>query len=216
MVLSTDKAVYPVNAMGMTKALMEKIMIAKSLKFTNSETVFCGTRYGNVLASRGSVIPLFISQIKSGMPITITDPNMTRFMMSLDEAIDLVLYAFKNGNNGDLYVHKAPACTIGILVKALLKIYKADNEIKVIGTRHGEKLHETLISGEDREKAVEIGKYIRIPPDSRNLNYDLYFTDGESKSLQQKGYSSNNVKKLNLSQTIKLLKKLEIVKKSLK
>ena len=175
-VLSTDKAVYPINAMGMTKALSEKVMIAKSRNLNGSGTTFCGTRYGNVMASRGSVIPLFTEQIKSGKPITITDPNMTRYMMTLEDAVDLVLFAFDKGNNGDIFVQKSPACTIETLAKALLEIYNASNPIKIIGTRHGEKLYETLVNREEMEKAENLGNYFRIPADNRDLNYGKYFS----------------------------------------
>ena len=209
-VLSTDKAVYPVNAMGMTKALMEKVMISQALTLSESNQTICGTRYGNVMASRGSVIPLFIKQIKSA--ITVTDPKMTRFMMSLDDATDLVLYAFENGVNGDIFVQKAPSCEVGTLIIALQKIFSVKNEIKVIGTRHGEKLHETLVNRGDMAKAEDLGKYFRIPADNRNLNYNSFFTDGEEEINNATDYSSNNVGLLNVDQTVELLSNLDIVK----
>ena len=203
-VLSTDKAVYPINAMGMSKALMEKIMIAKSRE-TNLSTILCGTRYGNVMASRGSVIPLFIEQIKSGKPLTITDPNMTRFMMTMDEAVDLVLYAFEHGEPGDIFVQKAPASTIHDLAKALLDLYNAKNEIKIIGTRHGEKLYESLVNREEMAKAVDLGDYYRIPSDTRDLNYALYFSEGQDKISQVEEYTSHNTERLDVEGIKKML-----------
>ena len=214
-VLSTDKAVYPINAMGMTKAVMEKVMISKALKNKSDKIIFCGTRYGNVMGSRGSVIPLFIKQIKSGKPITITDPRMTRFMMSLDDAISLVLFAFNNGKNGDIFVQKSPACNVETLVKALVEIFNAKNKIKTIGTRHGEKLFETLVSREDMAKAEVLDNYYKIPADDRNLNYDSYFIEGENMITKPIEYNSNNTHQLNLDETIKLLLSLDIIKKSL-
>jgi UDP-glucose 4-epimerase len=214
-VLSTDKAVNPINAMGMSKALMEKVMIAKSRTIADNSTVLCGTRYGNVMASRGSVIPLFVDQIKQNKPLTITDPEMTRFMMTLEGAVGLVMFAFKNGEQGDMFIQKAPACTIQILAKALKKIYQADTEIKVIGTRHGEKLFETLVNREEMSKAVDIGKFYRIPADTRDLNYNLYFTNGESKISKIEDYTSHNTERLDLEETINLLIKLDLVKKNL-
>jgi UDP-glucose 4-epimerase len=179
-VLSTDKAAYPINAMGISKAMMEKVAIAKARSLgENPETTICVTRYGNVMASRGSVIPLWIDQIKAGNPITITDPNMTRYMMTLDDAVDLVLYAFENGNSGDLFVQKAPAATLSVLAQALKEMLQADNEVRVIGTRHGEKLYETLVTREEMFKSEDMGNYFRIPADSRDLNYDKYFSEGE-------------------------------------
>ncbi len=169
--LSTDKAVYPINAMGMSKALMEKVFVAKSRTVDPDKTLICGTRYGNVMASRGSVIPLFVSQIKSGKPLTVTNPDMTRFLMSIEEAVDLVLYAFENGNQGDRFVRKSPASTIGVLAQALKEIFEVDNEIKIIGTRHGEKMHETLLTKEEHLVAQDLGDFYRIPPDTRDLNY---------------------------------------------
>ncbi len=177
-VLSTDKSVYPINAMGMSKALMEKVMVAKSRNLNDNSTVLCGTRYGNVMATRGSVIPLFVEQIKNSQPLTITDPKMTRFMMTLDDSIDLVLYAFKHGKQGDIFVQKSPAVTIMDLAQALKELYKTDNEIRIIGTRHGEKLYETLVNREEMAKAEDLGKYFRIPADNRDLNYNKYFSKG--------------------------------------
>ena len=178
-VLSTDKAAYPINAMGISKAMMEKVAIAKGRAMGESAaTTICCTRYGNVMASRGSVIPLWVDQIKSGKPITITDPNMTRFMMTLDDAVDLVMYAFENGHNGDLFVQKAPAATLKVLSEALIQLYNTNIEIKVIGTRHGEKLYETLVTREEMAKAIDMGDYYRIPCDNRDLNYDKYFIEG--------------------------------------
>jgi len=214
-VLSTDKAVYPINAMGMSKALGEKVMVAKSRELINTETLFCGTRYGNVMASRGSVIPLFIEQIKNKVPISITDPGMTRFMMTLDDAVDLVLYAFNNSNNGDIFVQKAPASTIEILAKALKHIYKADNEIKIIGTRHGEKLYETLVNREEMAKAVDCGSYYRIPADNRDLNYGKFYSEGEEKVINFEDYTSHNTERLDLNEMIELLYKLPVIRKDI-
>lgn len=214
-VLSTDKAAYPINAMGMSKALMEKVMIARSRSNDSLNQVFCGTRYGNVMASRGSVIPLFIEQIKAGNPLTITDPNMTRFMMTLEDAVDLVLVAFTNGMPGDLFVQKAPAATILTLAKALLELYESKCEIKIIGTRHGEKLYETLVNREDMVKAIDIGNYYRIPADNRNLNYAQYFSEGIQDVSKSDEYHSNNTKLLNIEEMKKLLLKLPILKKEI-
>jgi len=208
-ILSTDKAVYPINAMGISKALMEKTMIAKSR--TSSGTVFCGTRYGNVMASRGSVIPLFVDQIKSGEPLTITDPKMTRFMMTLDDAVDLVLFAFENGEPGDMFVQKSPAATIDVLAKALIELYNSSSEIKIIGTRHGEKLYETLVSTEEMIKAEDLKNYFRIPADNRNLNYELYFSKGSSDSAQIEDYHSHNTNRLTVEETKSLLLKLNFI-----
>jgi len=215
-ILSTDKAVYPINAMGMSKALMEKIMVAKARLANPAKTVFCGTRYGNVMASRGSVIPLFISQIKEGKPITITDPTMTRFMMTIDDAIDLVLYAFENGKPGDMFVQKAPAATIEMLASALKKLFKADNPIKIIGTRHGEKLFETLLTREEMAKAEDLGKYYRIPMDDRDLNYGLYFTEGKKEVSLKEDYNSHNTYRLNEDELTELLLKVDYVREELK
>jgi UDP-glucose 4-epimerase len=211
-VLSTDKAVYPINAMGMSKALSEKIMVAKSRNLNGCSTILSGTRYGNVMASRGSVIPLFIEQIKSGKPVTITDPNMTRFMMTLNDAVDLVLFAFTNGQQGDIFVQKSPASTIEVLARALKELYKADNEIKIIGTRHGEKLYETLVNREEMTKAENLENYYRIPADTRDLNYNLYFNQGESKVSVAEEYTSHNTYRLNMEETMKLLLKLDFIK----
>lgn len=211
--LSTDKAVYPVNAMGMSKALMEKILLAKSR--ISPETSFIGTRYGNVMASRGSVIPLFIKQIKNNEPITITDPKMTRFMMTLDEAVELVLYAFSDGENGDIYVQKAPAATIETLAIALKDIFKSSVPIKIIGTRHGEKAYESLLSREERVKAVDKGNYYKVPDDDRDLNYQNYFSEGEVEVSQVEDYNSNNTNLLNVAQMKELLLNLDYVKEEL-
>lgn len=212
-VLSTDKAAYPINAMGMSKAMMEKVMIAKSRNIDDSKTIFCGTRYGNVMASRGSVIPLFVDQIKKGAPITITDINMTRFMMTLEDAVDLVLYAFEHGRQGDLFVQKSPAATIEILAKAILELYKADNSINIIGTRHGEKLYETLVNKEDMIKAQDLGKYYRIPADNRDLNYNQFFSEGNTEMDQLEEYHSHNTSRLNLEEMKELLLKLPLIRK---
>jgi len=212
-VLSTDKAVYPINAMGMTKALSEKVMVAQSRNLNGSGTVFCGTRYGNVMASRGSVIPLFVSQMKAGLPITVTDPNMTRFMMSLESAVDLVLFAFENGENGDIFVKKSPATTIGTLAHAIRELYKSECEIKLIGSRHGEKLYETLVNREEMVKAIDMGGFYRIPADTRDLNYNKYFTEGTEAVSQIEEYHSHNSKRLNLDETKELLLSLRFIRK---
>ena len=214
-VLSTDKAVYPINAMGMSKALMEKLMVAKARAHGDSGTIFCGTRYGNVMGSRGSVIPLFISQILAGEPLTITDPNMTRFMMSIDDAVDLVVYAFEHGNPGDVFVQKAPAATIETLARALKKLFKADNEIRIIGTRHGEKLYETLLTREEMARAEDMGHYYRIPADIRDMNYACYFTEGKTEVAGNKDYHSHNTQQLDEEGLIALLLKLDFVRSSL-
>ncbi len=214
-VLSTDKAVYPINAMGMSKALMEKLMVAKARANGDSGTIFCGTRYGNVMGSRGSVIPLFISQILAGEPMTITDPSMTRFMMSIDDAVDLVVYAFEHGNPGDVFVQKAPAATIETLAKALKKLFKGDNEIRIIGTRHGEKLYETLLTRAEMARAEDMGDYYRIPADIRDLNYACYFTEGETKVSGHEDYHSHNTRQLDEDGLIELLFNLDFVKSSL-
>jgi len=210
-VLSTDKAVYPINAMGMSKALAEKVMVAKS-RNGNNGTILCGTRYGNVMASRGSVIPLFVEQIKAGTPITITEPQMTRYMMSLDDAVELVLFAFNNGNQGDIFVQKSPAATIETVAKALLDLYNASNEIKIIGIRHGEKIYETLVNREEMVKAEDMDDYYRIPADTRNLNYNKFFTEGESKIFNTEEYTSHNTRRLNLEETKELLLKLRFIR----
>ena len=214
-VLSTDKAVYPINAMGMSKALSEKVMVAKSRNITGNGPVFCGTRYGNVMASRGSVIPLFIEQIKKGSPLTITDPSMTRFMMTLEDAVELVLFAFKNGKQGDLFVQKAPAATISTLAQALKELYKADNPIKIIGTRHGEKVYEVLVNREDMVKAEDMGDFYRIPADTRDLNYEQFFSEGTDVSKVEE-YHSHNTKRLDIDGTKELLLKLDVIRKDLK
>jgi UDP-glucose 4-epimerase len=215
-VLSTDKAVYPINAMGMSKALSEKVMVAKSRNLNGTGMVFCGTRYGNVMASRGSVIPLFADQIKKGNPLTITDPNMTRYMMTLDDAVDLVLFAFENGNPGDIFVQKSPACTIEVLAKALLEIYNADNQIKIIGTRHGEKLYETLVNREEMIKAEDLGNFYRIPADTRDLNYNRFFIEGEAQISQMEEYTSHNTRRLNIEETKELLMRLDFIQDELR
>lgn len=211
--LSTDKAAYPINAMGMTKALMEKNVIARSRQLEKNDTVLCLTRYGNVMASRGSVIPLFVEQIENNQPITITNPEMTRYMMTLDEAVDLVLFAFKNGNQGDLFVQKAPACTIETLAKAIVELKgNKDTKIVNIGTRHGEKLYEVLVTKEDMIKAEDLGNYYRIPADNRDLNYDRYIQKGNKKLDIEKEYNSHNTKRLDVKGMVKLLKKLDMFK----
>ncbi|MDK2839888.1 MAG: UDP-N-acetylglucosamine 4,6-dehydratase/5-epimerase [Thermosipho sp. (in: thermotogales)] len=212
--LSTDKAVYPVNAMGITKALMEKVAIAKSR--ADNGTTICITRYGNVMASRGSVIPLFISQIRNNQPMTVTDPNMTRFMMTLDEAVDLVLYAFKNGENGDIFVQKAPSATIGLLAETIRKLLKRPNhEIKIIGTRHGEKLYETLITREEMVRAIDLGRYYRIPADTRDLNYNKYFEKGEEVITQAQEYNSHNTRRLTENELMEMLLNLREIQDDL-
>jgi len=211
--LSTDKAAYPINAMGISKAMMEKVAIAESRNLQN--TTVCLTRYGNVMASRGSVIPLFINQIKSGHPLTITDPNMTRFLMSLNDAVDLVLFALEKGNQGDLFVNKAPAATIGDLAKAIKELAKADNEINIIGTRHGEKLYETLCTREEMVKAEDMGDFYRIPADNRDLNYSMYFSEGEKNLAEIEDYHSHNTERLNVEGVKNLISKLALVKKEL-
>ena len=213
--LSTDKAVYPINAMGMSKALMEKLMIANARAHGDSGTIFCGSRYGNVMGSRGSVIPLFISQILAGEPLTITDPHMTRFMMSIDDAVDLVVYAFEHGNPGDIFVQKAPAATIATLARALKKLFKSDDEIRIIGTRHGEKLYETLLTREEMARAEDMGDYYRIPADIRDLNYACYFTEGETKVSGHEDYHSHNTRRLDEDGLIELLLKLDFVRTTL-
>ena len=213
--LSTDKAAYPINAMGISKAMMEKVAIAASRNIPNNTTTICLTRYGNVMASRGSVIPLFIDQIKKGNILTITDPNMTRFLMSLNDAIELVLFAFEHGNQGDLFVNKAPAGTIDDLAKALKELFKADNEIKVIGTRHGEKLYETLCTREEMMKAEDMGYFYRIPADNRNLNYNQFFSEGNLDSTLINDYNSHNTKQLDVNGIKALLMKLPIIQKEL-
>lgn len=215
-VLSTDKAAYPINAMGISKAMMEKVAIARGRSLgADAATTICCTRYGNVMASRGSVIPLWVDQIKSGKPITITDPHMTRFMMTLDDAVDLVLYAFEHGHNGDLFVQKAPAATLEVLAQALKELYKADTEVKVIGTRHGEKLYETLVTREEMVKSIDMGNYYRIPCDDRDLNYDKYFVEGNEDVSRIEDYHSHNTGRLDVEQMKQLLLKLRFIREDL-
>ena len=215
-VLSTDKAAYPINAMGMSKALMEKVMVAKSRILDSNKTIFCGTRYGNVMASRGSVIPLFIELIKSNLPITITDPNMTRFMMSLSDAVELVLFAFNNSQQGDIFIQKAPAASIFTLVEALQQIFNSKSELKIIGTRHGEKMHEALLSKEELLNSDDMDGYYRVKPDTRDLNYAKYFHEGEKSLSTINDYTSENTKRLNTAEMIELLLKLEYVQTEIK
>lgn len=215
-VLSTDKAAYPINAMGISKAMMEKVAIAKGRALgANAPTTICCTRYGNVMASRGSVIPLWVDQMKAGKDITITDPNMTRFMMTLDDAVDLVIYAFQNGQNGDLFVQKAPAATLDVLANALIGLYKLDTEVKVIGTRHGEKLYETLVTREEMAKSEDMGNYFRIPCDTRDLNYDKFFVEGEEKISRIEDYHSHNTSRLDVMGMQQLLLKLDMIREDL-
>ncbi len=213
--LSTDKAVYPINAMGLSKALMEKLMVAKARMQSEKETLLCATRYGNVMASRGSVIPLFLSQLKEGKPVTITDPNMTRFLMSLEDSVNLVLHAFEHGRQGDIFVQKAPASTIGDLAQALKELSGKNNPIRIIGTRHGEKLFESLVSREEMAKVEDMGEYFRIPADNRDLNYDQYFSDGEEQISTLEDYTSHNTERLNVEQVKALLLKLEYIQEEL-
>ena len=214
-VLSTDKAVYPINAMGISKAMAEKLMVAKARSQGDTETVLCATRYGNVMASRGSVIPLFVSQLKEGKPLTVTDPNMTRFLMSLEDSVDLVLYAFEHGAQGDIFVQKAPASTVAALAQALKELFNNNEPVRVIGTRHGEKLYESLISREEMAKAQDMGDYYRIPSDNRDLNYAQYFSEGEEKISSQEDYTSHNTARLNVAQVKELLMKLDYIKEEL-
>jgi UDP-glucose 4-epimerase len=214
-VLSTDKAVYPINAMGLSKALMEKVMVAMSRQLSETDTVLCATRYGNVMASRGSVIPLFISQLKDNKDLTVTDPNMTRFLMSLDESVDLVLHAFENARQGDIFVQKAPASTVGDLATTLRDIFGKKNQIRVIGTRHGEKLYESLVSREEMARAEDMGRYYRIPSDDRDLNYNKYFVDGETKISALDDYTSHNTKRCSVEEVKQLLLNLEYVQEQL-
>jgi UDP-glucose 4-epimerase len=214
-VLSTDKAVYPINAMGQTKALMEKVTVAKSRTLGSEDTVLCATRYGNVMATRGSVIPLFVQQIKEGRPLTVTDPSMTRFLMSLDESLDLVLHAFACGSQGDIFVQKAPASTIGDLVTALKEIFQASNPVQVVGTRHGEKLFESLVSREEMARVEDMGQYYRIPSDNRDLNYAMYFSDGEESISKLDDYTSHNTERLNVEQVKEKLLKLDYIQQQI-
>lgn len=215
-VLSTDKAAYPINAMGISKAMMEKVAIAKGRALgQNAGTTICCTRYGNVMASRGSVIPLWVEQMKEGKAVTITDPNMTRFMMTLDDAVDLVLYAFQHGSNGDLFVQKAPAATLDVLAEALKQLYHLNNEVKTIGTRHGEKLYETLVTREEMAKAIDMGEYYRIPCDTRDLNYDKFFVEGNEEVSRIEDYHSHNTARLDVQGMKQLLLKLEFIREDL-
>jgi UDP-N-acetylglucosamine 4,6-dehydratase/5-epimerase len=215
-VLSTDKAVYPINAMGISKAMMEKLMLAKARTIdADRKTVLCGTRYGNVMASRGSIIPLFIKQIKEGKPLTVTDPKMTRFLMSLDDAVDLVVYAFQHARQGDIFVQKAPACTIHDLAMAVKKIFGSNNDIKIIGTRHGEKLYETLLTREELAKAEDLGDYYRIIPDDRDLNYNKYFTEGAEQVSLMEDYNSHNTHRLTIDEIKEKLLKLDYIQREL-
>lgn len=214
--LSTDKAVYPINAMGLSKAMMEKVMVAKARSLPEkSKTMICGTRYGNVMASRGSVIPLFIEQIKAGKDLTVTDPGMTRFMMTLDDAVDLVLFAYMNGKNGDIFIQKSPASTIHDLAQALIELYNSKSKIKIIGTRHGEKLYETLVNREEMAKASDMGNYFRVKSDNRDLNYESYFSEGQEKLSSLEDYHSHNTERLDVEGTKRLLLKLEMVRNDL-
>jgi UDP-N-acetylglucosamine 4,6-dehydratase len=214
-VLSTDKAVYPINAMGMSKAMMEKVMIAKSRTHHANDTIFCATRYGNVMASRGSVIPLFMKQMLSSEPVTITDPNMTRFLMTLDESVDLVLYAFEHAKPGDIFVQKSPSSTVGELAQAMHELLDSKSELKIIGTRHGEKLYETLLSREEMSRADDLGPYYRIPADARDLNYDKYFSEGEASIPLFEDYTSHNTKRLNVEEIKRTLMKLDVFKQAM-
>jgi len=213
--LSTDKAAYPINAMGISKAMMEKVVIAKSRTVDPDKTLICCTRYGNVMASRGSVIPLFIEQIKSGQPLTVTNPNMTRFLMSLEEAVELVVFAFQNAQAGDIMVQKAPASTIGDLAQAIRELFNVDNEIKIIGTRHGEKRYETLLTKEEYVVAEDMGKFFRVPADKRDLNYDKYFIEGDQKLFSDKEYNSDNTERLNIRQIKEKLMSIDYVRREL-
>lgn len=213
--LSTDKAAYPINAMGISKAMMEKVFVAKSKTVDPERTLICGTRYGNVMASRGSVIPLFIDQIKNGKPLTVTDPNMTRFLMSLEEAVELVVFAFQNAEAGDIMVQKSPASTVRDLAQAIKELFTADNEIKVIGTRHGEKLYETLLTKEEYVVAKDMGGFYRVPADKRDLNYDKYFVEGDQKLSSEEEYNSHNTERLNIEQIKQKLMQLDYIREEL-
>jgi len=215
-VLSTDKAVYPINVMGMTKALSEKVMIARSRDSDNGNSLLCATRYGNVMASRGSVIPLFVEQALSGAPLTVTDPNMTRFLMSLEESVNLVLFAFENMMSGDIFVQKAPASTVMDLAQAIKAVFHSTSDIKIIGTRHGEKLYETLLSREEKIKAADLGNYYRVPADNRDLNYDKFFIDGDLQTSGVEDYTSHNTRRLNIDEIKQLLLKLDYIQQKLK
>ena len=213
-VLSTDKAVYPINAMGISKAMMEKVMVAKSRLCDPGKTVLSATRYGNVMASRGSVIPLFLGQLQAGRPLTITDPNMTRFLMSLEESVDLVLYAFEHAQPGDIFVQKAPASTVGDLAQAMKALLASASDVKIIGTRHGEKLYESLVSREEMARADDLGDYYRIPADSRDLNYDKYFVEGETGISEIDDYTSHNTRRLDVEQVKEVLMKLDMIREA--
>ena len=213
--LSTDKAVYPINAMGLSKAMMEKFMVAKARSLSKSDTLLCATRYGNVMASRGSVIPLFVSQLKANEEITITDPEMTRFLMSLDQSVDLVQYAFENADQGDIFVQKAPAATIEVLYQALAEIFNSTSRSKVIGTRHGEKLYESLVSREEMARSDDLGGFFRIPADARDLNYNLFYSQGEEKIAVSSDYTSHNTNRLDREEVISLLLKLDYIQTEL-
>ncbi|MDD2051957.1 polysaccharide biosynthesis protein [Pseudomonas putida] len=214
-VLSTDKAVYPINAMGISKAMAEKLMVAKSRMIPAKGPVICATRYGNVMASRGSVIPLFVEQLRTGEPLTVTDPEMTRFLMSLEDSVDLVLHAFEHGQQGDLFIQKAPASTVGDLAEALKQLFAKTNDVKVIGTRHGEKLYESLVSREEMAKAEDMGRYYRIPADNRDLNYKKYFVEGEQRISELDDYTSHNTARLDVAGIKELLLKLDYIKEQL-
>ena len=214
-VLSTDKAVYPINAMGISKAMMEKLMVAKSRLRSEGETVLCATRYGNVMASRGSVIPLFVDLIKSGKPLTLTDPEMTRFLMSLEDSVDLVMHAFEHAKQGDIFVQKAPASTVGVLAQAMKELFSAENPIQIIGTRHGEKLYESLLSREEMARAEDMDRYYRIPSDDRDLNYAKYYVEGESSVSASQDYTSHNTERLNVAQVKELLLTLDFIQEAL-
>lgn len=215
-VLSTDKAVYPVNAMGISKAMMEKLMVAKARMRSAGETVLCATRYGNVMASRGSVIPLFVRQIRTGKPLTVTDPHMTRFLMSLEDSVDLVLHAFEHAVQGDIFVQKAPASTVGDLAQALRELFNSQSPIQIIGTRHGEKLYESLLSREEMARAEDMGRYYRVPADGRDLNYNKYFIEGETRLSTQEDYTSHNTEQLDVEQAKSLLMKLDFIREALR
>lgn len=214
--LSTDKAAYPINAMGISKAMMEKVFVAKSRTISPKKTIICGTRYGNVMTSRGSVIPLFIHQVTSGQPLTVTNPDMTRFLMDLKDAVKLVIFAFKNAKSGDIMVKKAPACKVGVLAQAVKSLFNVKNKIKIIGTRHGEKLYETLLTKEEYLVAEDMGDFFRVPADQRDLNYDKYFVDGDKKLSVQKEYNSNNTEILDIEQVKRELLSLNYVKEELR
>jgi len=214
--LSTDKAAYPVNAMGTSKAMMEKVFVAKSRTVSSDKTLICGTRYGNVMCSRGSVIPLFIEQIKSGQPLTVTEPKMTRFIMSLEEAVDLVLFAFEHAESGDIMVQKAPACTIEVLARAVKELFQAENEVKVIGIRHGEKMYETLLTNEECANAIDMGNFYRVPADNRDLNYDKYFKEGNEERVKLSEFNSNNTDLLSVEEVKTKLLQLSYIQEELK